>query len=110
MPLTENINTKTHSKNSNGIIATINKTIAKVEPNSIGISIMLITVGSMVASFTAALAVHGEVNLFALIFACVTSMGANAVAISQRPFKVIVWAFIINIVGNIFMIFFQLFT
>ncbi|TDQ25802.1 hypothetical protein [Tenacibaculum caenipelagi] len=91
-----------------GIITYINKKINEGEKNRIGISIILITVGSMIASITAALAVDGKVNLFALIFACVTAMGANAVAISQRSFKTIAWAFIINILGNIILIFYLL--
>ncbi len=92
--------------NNTGILAYINKKIAEGERNSIGVSIMLITVGSMIASITAALAVNGDVNFFALVFACITAMGANATAISQRPFKIIAWAFIINIIGNISLIFY----
>ncbi|MDX8554649.1 hypothetical protein MK851_13580 [Tenacibaculum sp. 1B UA] len=110
MVTTENLTTeKTLQKtNSMGITAYINKKIAEGERNSIGVSIILITVGSMIASITAALAIDGEVHLFALIFACVTAMGANATAISQQPFKIIAWAFIINIVGNISLIFYLL--
>ncbi|WP_299010648.1 hypothetical protein [uncultured Tenacibaculum sp.] len=44
-----------------GITAYINKKIAEGERNSIGVSIILITVGSMIASITAALAIDGEV-------------------------------------------------
>ncbi|MEE3999134.1 hypothetical protein V1T75_02200 [Tenacibaculum sp. FZY0031] len=110
MVTTENVTAeKTIQKtNSMGIKAYINKKIAEGERNSIGVSIILITVGSMIASITAALSVNGAVNLFALIFACVTAMGANAAAISQRPFKIIAWAFIINILGNISLIFYLL--
>ncbi|WP_428743073.1 hypothetical protein [Tenacibaculum sp.] len=110
MVTTENLTTeKVYQKTTRlGILTYINQKIAEGEKNSIGISIILITVGSMIASITAALAVDGDVNLFALIFACATAMGANAVAISQRPFKAIVWAFIISFLGNIFMIFYQI--
>ncbi|RLK02163.1 hypothetical protein [Tenacibaculum discolor] len=110
MVTTENLTSEKMNQRTSllGFLAYINQKIAEGEKYSIGISIILITVGSMIASFTAALAVDGDVNLFALIFACVTAMGANAAAISQRPFKTIVWAFIISFLGNIFMIFYQI--
>ncbi|WP_272149372.1 hypothetical protein [Tenacibaculum aiptasiae] len=100
-----NLNAKTLNFNP---IKTINQKIAEEKKNAIGISVILIMIGTMIASFSAALAVHGEVNLFPLIFTCVSAMGANALAISQRPFKVVAWGFIINILGNILLIIYQL--
>ena len=90
------------------IINAINNKIRAEEENSISISVILIMAGTMIASFTAALAAHGEINIFFLMFACITAMGANATAISQRSFKTIVWGFIFNIVGNILSIIYLL--
>lgn len=89
-------------------IALINKKIEEESENAIGLSVVFIMVGTMIASISAALAIHGPINLFALLFSCITAMGANATAISQRPFKTIVWAFMINIIGNILLIVYQL--
>lgn len=86
----------------------LNSWIAAEEKNAMGISIILIMVGTMIASISAALAVHKEIALLPLIFTCISAMGANAIVISQRSFKTIVWAFIINILGNIFLIAYQL--
>ncbi|WP_299162418.1 hypothetical protein [uncultured Tenacibaculum sp.] len=90
------------------LISIINKKIAQEKENAIGISVILIMIGTMIASFSAALAVHGEVNILPLAFTCISAMGANAIAISQRAFKTVAWAFIINILGNILLIIYQL--
>ena len=89
-------------------LATINSKIAAEESNAFGISIILLMASSMIASFSAALAVHGEVNLFALVITCISAMGANAVAISQRSFKTVVWTFFFAVLANIALIIYQL--
>ena len=104
LPLEASIKEKT----SFNLITLINKRIERESENAIGLAVVFIMVGTMIASISAALAIHGSINLFALIFSCITAMGANAVAISQRPFKTIVWAFIINIIGNILLVIYQL--
>ena len=90
------------------LITAINNRIDKEKENAIGISVILIMAGTMIASFSAALAVHGEINILPLIFTCISAMGANAIAISQRPFRIVAWAFIVNILGNILLIIYQL--
>lgn len=100
-------NTTSKTFNVN-FISAINDKIKAEEKNAIGLSVILIMAGTMIASVTAALAAHGEINMFFLMFACISAMGANAAAISQRSFKTIVWAFIINILGNILSIIYLL--
>lgn len=100
-------NTTSKTFNVN-FISAINDKIKVEEKNAIGLSVILIMAGTMIASVTAALAAHGEINMFFLMFACISAMGANAAAISQRSFKTIVWAFIINILGNILSIIYLL--
>ncbi|CAL2103171.1 conserved membrane protein of unknown function [Tenacibaculum sp. 190130A14a] len=102
------VNTSIKEKSSFNIINLINKRIDQEKENAIGLAVVFIMVGTMIASISAALAIHGKINLFALVFSCITAMGANATAISQQPFKTIVWAFIINIIGNILLIIYQL--
>ncbi|OSY89467.1 hypothetical protein WH52_02200 [Tenacibaculum holothuriorum] len=109
MITTQNINTDiTLKPRSFSLIDYINKKIQQEEKNGIGIAVILIMVSTMIASFSAALAIHKQINIIPLAFTCISAMGANAVAISQRPFKYIAWAFIISIVGNIGMIIYQL--
>ncbi len=99
----------TVSKQRNfSLISVINNWVKKEEKNAIGISILFIMVGTMVASISAALAINGTIAYFPLIFTCLSAMGANVTAISQRPFKVVTWAFIINILGNLALIIYQL--
>lgn len=101
--------TKTYKKElSFHSITKLNDWIATEEKNAMGISIILLILGTMIASISAALAVHNEIALFPLIFTCISAMGANAIVISQRSFKTIIWAFIINILGNILLIAYQL--
>lgn len=89
------------------IIDLINQKIEKEQHNSIGISVILIIVNTMIASATAALAIHGEVSMFILMFACVTAMGTNAAVFSQRAFKYVAWAGIISIIGNSILAIYQ---
>ena len=102
------VNSTTSKTLNLNFISAINKRIKAEEKNAIGLSVILIMAGTMIASVTAALAAHGEINMFFLMFACISAMGANAIAISQRSFKTIVWAFIINILGNILSIIYLL--
>lgn len=101
---------KDYRTTKSGIISFINEKIQAEEKNAIGIAVILIIAGTMIASISAALAVHGEIAILPLIFSCVSAMGANAIAISQRPFKMIVWAFAINILGNSLLIIYQIFN
>ncbi len=78
------------------IINRINKAIEKETINAIGISVALIMLGTCLASITVAIA--ASKGLFIILMTCaVLAMGANVVALSQRSFKTIVWAFIINV-------------
>ena len=89
-------------------ISIINNKIAQEENNAFGISIILLMASSMIASFSAALSVHGEVNILALVITCISAMGANAVAISQRSLKTVVWTFFFAVLANIILIIYQL--
>ena len=104
LPVTNSIN----KEFSFSLINIINRKIEQEKDNAIGIAVILIMLGTMIASISAALAIHKNVNLFALIFSCITAMGANATAISQRSFKTIVWVFLFNIIGNVLLIIYQL--
>jgi hypothetical protein len=90
------------------LINYINTKIEQEKTNAIGITIMLIMFGTGIASITAALSVHGGVSLPILMGSTLLAMGSNAIAISQQPFKVIVWAFIVNIIINSLLLIFQL--
>jgi hypothetical protein len=85
----------------------INRKIKQEKVNAIGITIMLIMFGTGIASLTAAFAVNGEVSLPILMTSTLLAMGANAIAISQQPFKIIVWAFIVNILINSLLLAYQ---
>lgn len=85
----------------------VNRIIKREKTNAIGISIMLIMVGTGIASITAALAVNGEVSLPILMTSTLFAMGANATAISQQPFKTVVWAFVLNIAINSLLLIYQ---
>ena len=87
-------------------LSTINHKIAQEKENAFGISLILLMVSSMIASFSAALAVHGNVNIFALAITCISAMGGNAVAISQRSLKTVVWTFFTAILLIIYQIIF----
>lgn len=89
------------------VLHSINHIIEREKTNAIGITIMLIMFGTGIASITAALSVHGEVSIPILMTATFFAMGANATAISQQPFKTIVWAFIINITINSLLLIYQ---
>lgn len=89
------------------LVQKINKLIEKEKSNSIGISLALIMFGTGIASITAALAVDNN-SFFILMLATIAAMGANVTAISQRSFKTVSWAFIINISLNILLIVYQL--
>lgn len=86
----------------------INKKIEREKENAIGISIALIMLGTGIASLSAALSVHKEVSMIILMTTTTLAMGANVTILSQQSFKVIVWAFLINIIVNSFLIIYQL--
>lgn len=89
-------------------LSTINHKIAQEKENAFGISLILLMISSMIASFSAALAVHGNVNVFILAITCISAMGANAVAISQRSLKTVVWSFFVTILINVLLIIHQI--
>ncbi|CAM1365096.1 conserved protein of unknown function [Tenacibaculum soleae] len=78
-------------------LSTINHKIAQEKENAFGISLILLMVSSMIASFSAALAIT-----------CISAMGANAVAISQRSLKTVVWSFFTAILINVLLIIYQI--
>lgn len=86
----------------------INKKIEREKENAIGISVALIMLGTGIASLSAALSVHQEVSMIILMTTTTLAMGANVTVLSQQSFKVIVWAFLINIIVNSFLIIYQL--
>lgn len=102
-------NYTTYNK-STSIISIINQKIKEEEKNSLGITIILIMLSTMIASITVGFALYKELSLFPLAFACITAMGTNATAFSQSPFKYVVWSAIISILGNSFLVFYQMFT
>jgi len=92
------------------IIKSINAKIAKEKENAMGISLAAVMFGTGLASITAALAVHREVSIFILMTATILAMTTNAAVISQQPLKTVVWLFIINIVINTMLLFYQVFN
>ena len=90
------------------LINTINKRIDLEKENAFGISILLITVGTMVASINAAFALNGDVSCFILAVSLILTTTTNVSAISQQPFKIVVWSFIINVLVSSFLIIYQI--
>lgn len=103
--ITHNIRQK--EQRSFNLLQYVNLIIERERANAIGITIMLIMFGTGIASITAALSVHGDVSIPILMTATFLAMGANATAISQQPFKTIVWAFILNITINSLLLIYQ---
>ncbi|WP_408039714.1 hypothetical protein [Tenacibaculum amylolyticum] len=97
----------TYTKKST-VFDLINNKIQKEQENSLGITILLIMVSTMIASVSVGLAIHGEISVGILIFSAVTAMGTNATAFGQGPFKYIVWAAIISIIGNTILSLYQI--
>ncbi len=90
------------------LITRINQKIEQEKDNAIGITIALIMFGTGIASLTAAMAVNGDVSMVILLCATICAMSANAIAISQQPFKIVFWAFVINIFVNSFLLLYQI--
>jgi hypothetical protein len=101
---------KSKKKSSLSIINWINTSIEQEEENKIGISFIYVMVGSGVASITAALAVYGSVSMPILITASILTMGTNVAVISQQTFKFSTWLFIVSLLINTFLLFYQIFT
>lgn len=91
------------------VFALVNNKIEKEKENAFGITVLIIMISTMIASVSAALAIYKDFSFVILAFTLITSMGTNAAAFSQSPFKYVVWAGIISIVGNTFLVFYQLF-
>lgn len=90
------------------IIQRINQRVEKEKANTIGISIALLMFGAGVASINAAMAVQGQVSIFILMTAIILAMTTAVLSISQQPLKSIVWSFIISILINTIMLFYQI--
>ncbi len=110
MALAENITTVNNSSKTIqfNLINTINKKIEEEKQNAFGISILLITAGTMIASINAAFALNGDVSYFILAVSLILTTTTNVSAISQQPFKIVVWSFIINVLVSSFLIIYQI--
>ncbi len=100
------IRSNTYNKKAT-IIDLINRKIEKEKDNSIGITIVLIMINTMIASVSVALSIYNDISFIPLIFGCVAAMGTNAAAFSQSPFKYIAWACIISVLGNSLLAIYQ---
>lgn len=92
------------------LVKRINAKIEKEKENAIGISIAFVMIGTGLASITAALAVHRELSLPILMTVTILAMATNAAVISQQPLKTTAWLFMISIVVNILLLFYQIFN
>ncbi len=92
------------------LVKWINAKIEKEKENAIGISIAFVMIGTGLASITAALAVHKELSLPILMTVTILAMATNAAVISQQPLKRTAWLFMISIVVNILLLFYQVFN
>lgn len=99
---------KFQQKQTLGLIAYINKVIAREQKNALGITLVYIMVGTGIASITAALSVHEGVSLPILMTSASLAMGTNAAALSQQPFKTTTWFFIVNVAVNSVLLIYQL--
>ena len=104
----EDFNTK--QNNSLSLINWVNDFAQKEKTNALGITVMYIMVGSGIASLTAALSVYDGVSIPILIISSFLAMGNNAAIISQQTFKFSTWFFIVNVVVNTALLFYQVFT
>ncbi|WP_299053000.1 hypothetical protein [uncultured Polaribacter sp.] len=101
-------NKTARKKSSYSIFSYINNKIILEKENAIGITIILIMVGTMIASLTAAMAVQSNFSLPILMAATITAMAANVTAISQQSFQTIVWVFLANIFINSSLLVYQI--
>jgi len=92
------------------LVKRVNAKIEKEKENAIGISIAYVMIGSALASITAALAVHKELSLPILMTVTIFAMATNAAVISQQPLKTTTWLFMISIVVNMLLLFYQIFN
>jgi hypothetical protein len=104
----ENYTTK--KNNSFSLISWVNNFAKREKTNALGITVMYIMVGSGIASLTAALSVYDGVSIPILIISSFLAMGTNAAVISQQTFKFSTWFFIVNVVINTALLFYQIFT
>ena len=103
------INTYTKGETSRfSLINWINKSIEREQKNAIGISLIYVMVGSGIASLTAALSVNGTVSLPIIITTACLAMGTNAAVLSQQPFKLSTWFFIVSVTINTVLLGYQI--
>lgn len=89
-------------------IVKVNEYVEKEKTNALGITLVYIMVGTGIGSLTAALSVHNSVNLLILMTSASLAMATNAAALSQQPFKITTWFFIINVLINTALLIYQL--
>ncbi|WP_143569775.1 hypothetical protein [Tenacibaculum agarivorans] len=110
MITTKDTTVTNYNYNTNtSIISFINDKIKKAEKNSIGITVLIVMISTMIASVSAGLAIHNQISYFIVAFTLVTAMGTNAAAFSQSGFKYVAWAGLLSIVGNTLLIIYQMF-
>ncbi len=94
--------------NQFNIIQKINQKIECEQVNTIGISIALVMFSTGIASINAAIAVQGKISLFILMTAIVLAMTTLVLSLSQQPIKAIAWSFIVSVILNTIMLFYQI--
>lgn len=94
--------------NQFNIIQRINQKVEKENQNAIGISIALVMFSTGIASINAAMAVQGKISMFILMTAIVLSVSTAVLTLSQQPLKTIAWSFIVSVIINTIMLFYQI--
>lgn len=92
------------------LVKSINAKIEKEKENAIGVSIAFVMIGTGLASITAALAMHKSPSMFILMTVTILAMATNAAVISQQPLKTVTWLFLVSIVVNTILLFYQVFN
>lgn len=91
-------------------IQLVNNFVEKEKINSLGITLAYIMLGTGIGSITAALSLYNGVNLFILMTVVSLTMATNAAVLSQQPFKLSTWLFIINVKVNVLFLIYQIFN
>lgn len=94
--------------NQFNIIHLVNQKLEKEKTNTIGISIAMVIYSTGIASLNAAMAVQGKISLFILMTAIVLAVTTAVLSLSQQTLKLIAWSFIVSIIINIIMLFYQI--
>lgn len=94
--------------NQFNIIHLVNQKLEKEKANTIGISIAMIIYSTGIASINAAMAVQGKISMFILMTAIVLAMTTTVLTLSLQPLKTIAWSFIVSVIINTIMLFYQI--